>query len=104
MLAAVFTLGGIQSTKGMTLWSLAFISSHSEIQAQALVELDKVIGQDYWLSAEDEQCLLYIHAAIKEMVRIHLPFWMATPHLSTEEFVYNEMYILKNLVVIFQLL
>ncbi|KAI9432300.1 hypothetical protein F5148DRAFT_1295792 [Russula earlei] len=70
MLAAVFTLGGIQSTKGVILYSLAFISSHPEIQAQALVELDNIIGWDYWPSAEDEQCLPYICEAIKEMVHI----------------------------------
>ncbi|KAI9450375.1 cytochrome P450 [Russula earlei] len=120
MLAAVFTLGGIQSvsglnksmlkslmglapqfyTKGMILWFLALISSNPEIQAQAHAELDKVIGRDYWLSVEDEQHLPYIHAVINEPVRIHSPFWMVTPHFSTEQFVYNGMYIPKDTALI----
>jgi cytochrome P450 len=28
--------------------------------------------------------------------RAHSPFWLATPHFSTEDFVYNGMYIPKN--------
>jgi hypothetical protein len=46
---------------------LAHISSHPEVQARAHAELDKVIGRDYWPSAEDEQRLPYIRAIIKEV-------------------------------------
>ena len=31
---------------------------------------------------------------------MHTPFWMGTPHYSTEDFVYNGMYIPKNTVVV----
>ena len=31
---------------------------------------------------------------------MHSSFWMATPHYSTKDFVYNEMYIPKNTVVV----
>ncbi|KAH9998122.1 cytochrome P450 [Russula compacta] len=100
MLASVFTLGGVHSTSGVILWFLALISSYPEIQARAHAELDKVIGRDYWPSAEDEQRLPYVRAIIKEMERIHSPFWMAQPHFSTEDFVYNGMYIPKNTTLI----
>ncbi|KAH9974786.1 cytochrome P450 [Lactifluus volemus] len=100
MLSAVFTLGGVHSTSGVVLWFLALISSHPEVQARAHAELDSVIGRDYWPTAEDEQRLPYIRAIIKEVERAHSPFWMATPHYSTEDFVYNGMYIPKNTAVI----
>jgi len=100
MLSAVFTLGGVHSTSGVILWFLALISSHPEVQARAHAEFDKVIGRDYWPSAEDEQRLPYIRAIVKEVERAHSPFWLATPHFSTEDFVYNGMYIPKNTALI----
>ncbi|KAI0287107.1 cytochrome P450 [Russula brevipes] len=101
MLSAVFTLGGVHSTSGVILWFLALISSHPDVQARAHEELDKVVGRDYWPSAEDEQRLPFIRASSRRCVeRAHSPFWMATPHYSTEDFVYNGMYIPKNTAVI----
>ncbi|KAF8264111.1 cytochrome P450 [Lactarius quietus] len=100
MLSAVFTLGGVHSTSGVVLWFLALISSHPDVQEKAHAELDTVIGRDYWPSTEDEQRLPYVRAIIKEVERAHSPFWMATPHYSTEDFVYNGMYIPKNTGVV----
>jgi len=37
------------------------------------------------------------------VLRIHSPFWIPTPHFSTEDFVYNGMYIPGNTVVILNL-
>jgi len=100
MLSAVFTLNGVISTSGAILWFLALISSYPEVQARAHAELDNVIGRDDWPSAEDEQRLPYIRAIIKEVLRIHSPFWVAGPHFSMEDFVYNGMYIPKNTALI----
>ncbi|KAJ7122892.1 cytochrome P450 [Mycena epipterygia] len=83
MLTAVFTLGGVHS-----------------IQARAHEELDRVIGRDHWPSAEDEARLPYIRAIIKEVQRVHAPFWMATPHCSTEDYEYNGMFIPKDTVMV----
>ncbi|KAI9451204.1 cytochrome P450 [Russula earlei] len=100
MLSVVFTLGGIQSMKSTILWFLALISLHPEIQARAHAELDRVTGREHWPRAEDEQRLQYIRAVIKETERSHSPFWVPPPHLSTEDFVYNGMYIPKNTAVV----
>ncbi|KAJ7580393.1 cytochrome P450 [Mycena floridula] len=100
MLTAVFTLGGVHSTAGIIQWFMALIPSHPEIQALAHEELDRVIGQDGWPTTTSESQLPYIRAIIKEVERIHAPFWMATPHCSTEDFVYNGMFIPKDTVVI----
>ena len=107
---------------GAILWFLALISSYPEVQARAHAELDNVIGRDNCPSAEDEQRLPYIRAIIKEVgceilrdclslltndfphhwqvLRIQSPMWVAGPHFSTEDFVYNGMYIPKNTGVI----
>ncbi|KAJ7337558.1 cytochrome P450 [Mycena albidolilacea] len=100
MLAAVFTLGGVHSTSGIIQWFLALLPSHPDIQARAHDELDRVIGRDHWPSAGDEAHLPYIRAIIKEVQRVHAPFWMATPHCSTEDYEYNGMFIPKDTVMV----
>ncbi|KAJ3481079.1 hypothetical protein NLI96_g7909 [Meripilus lineatus] len=100
MLAATFTIGGVHSTSSIIHWFLALIPSYPEIQARAHEELDRVIGQERWPTAEDAQSLPYLRAIIKEVQRLHPPFWVPTPHYSTEDFVYNGMYIPKDTVVI----
>ncbi|KAF5366392.1 hypothetical protein D9758_009770 [Tetrapyrgos nigripes] len=100
MLAAVFTLGGVHSTSGIIQWFMALIPSNPDIQAKAHKELDQVIGRDRWPTAEDESNLPYIRAIIKEVQRMHAPFWMATPHCAGENFTYNRMYIPKGTVVV----
>ncbi|KAG6911006.1 hypothetical protein DXG01_005421 [Tephrocybe rancida] len=100
MLSAVFTLGGIHSTSGIIQWFLALIPSHLEIQARAHEELDRVIGRDRWPTIEDEADLPYLRAIIKEVQRVHAPFWMGTPHCTTEDFEYKSMFIPKDTVVV----
>ncbi|TCD64999.1 hypothetical protein EIP91_003367 [Steccherinum ochraceum] len=100
MLAAVFTLGGVHSTAGIIQWFLALIPSHPDIQARAHEELDRVVGRDRWPTADDEKNLPYIRAIIKEVQRVHAPFWMATPHCSSEDFVYQGQYIPKGTVMV----
>ncbi|THU77992.1 cytochrome P450 [Dendrothele bispora CBS 962.96] len=100
MLSAVFTLGGVHSTSGIIQWFLALISSNPEIQRRAHEEMDRVIGQDRWPTAEDEKSLPYIRAIIKEVQRIHAPFWMATPHCTSDDFSYHGTFIPKDTVIV----
>ncbi|KAJ7034656.1 cytochrome P450 [Mycena alexandri] len=100
MLAAVFTLGGVHSTSGLLQWFLALLPSYPDVQARAHEELDQVIGRDHWPGAEDEARLPYIRAIIKEVQRVHAPFWMGTPHYSTEDYEYNGMFIPKDTVLV----
>ena len=87
-------------TSGIIQWFLALIGKHPDIQARAHHELDCVVGRDRWPMAEDEKELPYIRAIIKEVLRVHAPFWNATPHSSTEDFVYNGMFIPKGAALI----
>lgn len=87
-------------TSGIIQWFLALIPSHPEIQARAQEELDRVIGRDRWPTAEDEQSLPYLRAVIKEVQRVHAPFWMATPHCTSQDFTYRGTFIPKDTVVV----
>ena len=70
------------------------------MQARAQAELDRVVGRDRLPGPEDEKNLPYTRAIIKEIERVHNPFWLGTPHMSTEDFTYRGMFIPKNTVVI----
>ncbi|KAF7352574.1 Cytochrome P450 2F2 [Mycena venus] len=99
MLTGAFILGGGPISE-IIQWTIALLPSYPDIQARAHEELDRVIGRDHWPSAEDENRLPYIRAFIKEVERVHNPFWMATPHYSTQDHEYNGMFIPKDTVVV----
>ncbi|KIK57259.1 hypothetical protein GYMLUDRAFT_173296 [Collybiopsis luxurians FD-317 M1] len=111
MLSAVFMLGGFfsasltsphstASTAGLIQWFLALIPSHPEVALRAQEELDRVVGRDRLPTMEDEKHLHYIRAIIKEVQRVHSPFWMGTPHCTTEDFTYDGQFIPKGTAVI----
>ncbi|KAH9475128.1 Cytochrome P450 monooxygenase virE [Psilocybe cubensis] len=100
MLSAVFTLGGVHSTSGIIQWFLALIPSHREVLERAQLELDQVIGRGRWPCLEDEASLPFTRAIIKEVQRVHAPFWFATPHCSSQDFTYKGTFIPKNTVVL----
>ncbi|PPQ84569.1 hypothetical protein CVT25_015769 [Psilocybe cyanescens] len=100
MLSAVFTLGGVHSVSGMIQWFIATLPSHPDLCARAQEELDRVVGRDRWPTVEDEFNLPYVRAMIKELERLHAPFWNATPHFTTEDFSYKGNFIPKDTVVI----
>ncbi|KAK7693606.1 hypothetical protein QCA50_003175 [Cerrena zonata] len=100
MLTAVFVLGGVHSTAGIVQWFLALLPSHPDVARRAHEELDSVMGVDNWPAAEDETRLPYLRAIIKEVQRVHAPFWMATPHYSTEDFVYKGLFIPKDTALV----
>ncbi|KAF9258035.1 cytochrome P450 [Marasmius fiardii PR-910] len=99
-LTTAFGTGGSHSTLGTIQWFLALMPSHSEIQAKAHEELDRVLGHENWPTPEDEHQLPYIRAIIKEVLRCQPPFWMATPHASDRDFVYRGMFIPAKTVMV----
>ncbi|KAF8638157.1 hypothetical protein AX17_002400 [Amanita inopinata Kibby_2008] len=99
-LCGAFMIGGIETTSSIMQWFSALIPSSPEMQAKAHEELDRVIGRDRLPTAEDEANLPFIHGIIKEVERLRTPFWLGTPHMSSEDFTYNGQFIPKNTVMI----
>nr|GAT55589.1 cytochrome P450 [Mycena chlorophos] len=100
MLAVAFAFGGVHSIAGILQWFIAFMATHPAVAAAAHAELDQVVGRDRLPNNEDEKDMPYIHAIIKEVQRIHSPFWVPTPHYSTQDFVYEGMFIPKDTVLL----
>lgn len=81
-------------------WFSALIPAYPEIQKKAQEELDRVVGRNRLPGIEDEKNLPYCHAIIKEVERVHNPFWLGTPHVASEDFVYQGKFIPKDTVVV----
>ncbi|KAL7747728.1 hypothetical protein RI367_006844 [Sorochytrium milnesiophthora] len=100
MLASAFMIGGVETTAAIMQWFAALIPSYPDIQAKAHEELDRVIGRGRMPTLADETSLPYIRALIKEIERVHNPFWLGAPHYTTADDVYQGHFIPKDTVVI----
>ncbi|KAF9442110.1 cytochrome P450 [Macrolepiota fuliginosa MF-IS2] len=100
ILCSVFMIAGVESTASIMQWFLALIPSHPHVQQKAHEELDRVVGRDRLPTIEDQQDLPYIRAIIKEVERCYNPFWLGTPHVSTEDFTYQNQFIPKGTPVV----
>lgn len=81
-------------------WFTALIPAYPHIQRKAQEELDRVVGRNRLPTIDDEPNLPYCHAIIKEVERCHNPFWLGTPHVASEDFVYEGKLIPKGTVVV----
>ncbi|THH32711.1 hypothetical protein EUX98_g1430 [Antrodiella citrinella] len=100
MLASAFMVAGVETPAGIISWFIALVSTRPEIQAKAHAELNSVVGRKRMPSIDDLENLTYCRSIIKEVERFRNPFWLGTPHASTEDFQYNGYYIPKDTVVI----
>ncbi|KAI0364881.1 cytochrome P450 [Pilatotrama ljubarskyi] len=100
IMCGTLIIGGVETTASIQQWFAAHIAGCTDVQAKAQAELDRVCGRDRLPTLEDEQDLPYIRAIAKEVARFHNPFWLGTPHFSSEDFSYHGYYIPKGTVVI----
>ncbi|KAI0475658.1 cytochrome P450 [Xylariaceae sp. FL0804] len=100
ILASAFMIGGVETTASIMQWFMALIPSYPEIQKKAQAELDRVVGRDRMPTVEDEAQLPYCHAIVKEIERCHNPFWLGTPHVASDDFVYRGKFIPKGTVMV----
>ncbi|KAI9037331.1 cytochrome P450 [Aspergillus affinis] len=100
MLASAFMLAGVENPGALLQWFSALIPTFPEVQKKAQAELDRVVGRDRLPTIDDEKSLPYCRAIIKEVERVHNPFWLGTPHATSEDFVCRGQFIPKDTVVI----
>jgi cytochrome P450 len=54
-------------------WVLARLVLHRDVQARVHDELDRVVGRGRAVAESDAASLVYLHAVIKEVLRLHPP-------------------------------
>lgn len=90
----------VTQTASIMQWFSALIPAYPEIQKKAQAELDRVVGRTRLPDVEDEANLPYCRAIIKEVARCHNPFWLGTPHYTSEGFQYEHHFIPKGTVLL----
>ncbi|OJT13260.1 Cytochrome P450 1B1 [Trametes pubescens] len=100
MLCGALMIGGVETTASVLQWFMAHIAGCPDVQAKVHAELDGVCGRNRLPSVDDEQDLPYIRAIAKEVARVHNPFWIGTPHYSTDDFSYRGYDIPKGTAII----
>ncbi|KAL1699156.1 cytochrome P450 [Schizophyllum commune] len=88
-----------QTLDTLTVFILAIVK-HPEVQERARAELDAVVGSDRLPEMEDRPNLPYIERMVQETFRIYPVAPLGAPHKSTEDDVYDGMFIPKGSVVI----
>ena len=93
---------GSETTSSSLNSCVLYLSAYPDVQAKAHEELDRVVGNDRSPTFEDEPALPYIHAIVKEILRIRPVTNMGTPHYTTADITYKDFFIPKNSIVCIQ--
>ncbi|KAL1664269.1 cytochrome P450 [Schizophyllum commune] len=88
-----------QTLDTLTVFIFAIVN-HPEVQERARAELNAVVGSDRLPEMEDRPNLPYIERVAQETFRIYPVAPLGAPHKSTEDDVYDGMFIPKGSVVV----
>ncbi|KIJ25376.1 hypothetical protein M422DRAFT_237031 [Sphaerobolus stellatus SS14] len=92
--------GGTDTTISAVYSFFIAMAMHPEVQKKAQKELDAVIGTDRLPEFEDRESLPYINAIILEVLRWQNVIPLITPHLSTQDDIYDGYFIPKGTVIV----
>lgn len=77
--------GGTESSAVTVEWAMSELLKKPEIFKRATEELDRVIGQNRWVTENDIPSLPYVEAIVKEIMRLHPVAPMLVPRLARED-------------------
>ncbi|KPM40123.1 hypothetical protein AK830_g6429 [Neonectria ditissima] len=90
---------GSETTSSALNSCILYLSAHPEVQDIANDELSRVVGDSRSPTYDDEANLPYIRAMGKEVLRIRPVTTIGTPHYTTADIFYKDMFIPKNTAV-----
>lgn len=96
--AAVFIAGG-NSTWGMVLSAMLFLTKYPDAQRRAQAEIDEVVGTHRLPTFDDRPRLKYLDGFLNEVMRALPLNPLVIPHQSIKDDVYNGMFIPAGTVV-----
>ncbi|KAF8989158.1 cytochrome P450 [Cyathus striatus] len=96
---AMFSGGADTTAAAISLFIFAMVL-FPDVQEKAQQEIDDVVGKDRLPEMGDRASLPYIDAVLHEVLRWNTVLPNGIPHRSTEDDIYNGMYIPKGTVVI----
>ncbi|KAL1551760.1 trimethyltridecatetraene synthase-like [Salvia divinorum] len=92
--------GGTESSTVTVEWAMSELLKKPEILKKATEELDRIIGQNRWVTEKDIPSLPYVEAIVKEIMRLHPVAPMLVPRLAREDCKVGEYDIKKGTQVL----
>eukprot|EP00262_Sarcandra_glabra_P008222 TRINITY_DN21552_c0_g1_i1.p1 TRINITY_DN21552_c0_g1~~TRINITY_DN21552_c0_g1_i1.p1 ORF type:complete len:515 (+),score=34.18 TRINITY_DN21552_c0_g1_i1:98-1642(+) len=85
--AACFTTvaGGTETTATELIWCFSLLLSNTSVLKKAQAELDAQVGRDRRVEKSDIGKLVYLHAIVKETLRLYPAGPLLLPHEATED-------------------
>ncbi|KAF7310092.1 Cytochrome P450 [Mycena indigotica] len=96
---AIYT-GGAHTTASAIATFLLLISTHTEVQARAREEIDRVVGRGRLVNSDDRAAMPYLAAILKETLRWAPPAPQGIRHAVIQDDIYNGYLIPKGSAVI----
>ncbi|KAG2380939.1 Cytochrome P450 [Vigna angularis] len=81
----ILVLTGSGSTAITLTWALSLLLNHPKVLKAALQELDTHVGKERWVEESDIKNLNYLHAIIKETLRLYPPAPLTGIREATED-------------------
>nr|XP_027109162.1 cytochrome P450 71A1-like [Coffea arabica] len=78
-------VGGTESSAMTVEWAISELLKKPELFKKATQELDRVIGQNRWVTEKDIPNLPYVEAIVKETMRMHPVVPMLVPRCARED-------------------
>ena len=78
-------VGGTESSAMTVEWAISELLKKPELFKKATQELDRVIGQNRWVTEKDIPNLPYVEAIVKETLRMHPVAPMLVPRCARED-------------------
>ncbi|KAH6810642.1 cytochrome P450 [Perilla frutescens var. frutescens] len=78
-------LAGSDTTSTHLTWLLSVLLNNTRVMRQAQIEIDEKVGKDRWVQEADIRNLVYLHAIIKETLRLFPPGPLGVPHEAMED-------------------
>ena len=78
-------MAGSDTTSLNLTWLLSILLNNKHALKQAQEELDLKVGRDRWVEDHDIKDLVYLHAIVKETLRLYPPSPLSVPHEAMED-------------------
>ncbi|KAF8022902.1 hypothetical protein BT93_F0420 [Corymbia citriodora subsp. variegata] len=88
--------GGTDTTTITLAWAVSLLLNNLHVLKKMQEELDAQIGKQRHVKESDIANLTYLHAIVKETLRLQPPGPLSAPHLSTEDCIINGYYVPKG--------
>ncbi|KAJ3850604.1 cytochrome P450 [Lentinula lateritia] len=98
--AVTLAAGALETTSISLSFFLYAMSQHQNVQEQAQIELDRVVGQSRTPKFADMAQLPYVRAIVKEVLRWQPALPIAVPHVVMEDDWYEGYFIPKGTTII----